>query len=226
MPEVLTQKGFKKYDGLKVMVNSDVKIEVEVNNLKIKCTKNHRVLLSDNRFEYVKNLQKGNTLYGDYIVTNLKEFSSNEKVYDLINVEDTHSYYTNNIISHNCVLLDEFAHISDGVADEFFSSVYPTISSGSNSKLIIVSTPKGINKFHEIWQGALDGVNNYKPLRVYWQDFPGRDEKWKEETIKNTTLEQFNQEFECVIGDTMIIIRDIDTGEIINVTMEELYNML
>ena len=104
--------------------------------------------------------------------------------------------------TYNAILMDEFAHISDGVTEEFFSSVYPTISSGLESKIIIVSTPKGINMFHKMWSGAVAGANEYVPYRVRWQDVPGRDEKWKEETIKNTSERQFAEEFECLFEST------------------------
>lgn len=113
--------------------------------------------------------------------------------------------------TYNAILMDEFAHISDNVAEEFFSSVYPTISSGAESKIIIVSTPKGINMFHKIWTGAVAGSNEYTPYRVYWQDVPGRDEKWKEETIKNTSERQFAEEFECEFETTSTSLIEYST---------------
>jgi hypothetical protein len=98
--------------------------------------------------------------------------------------------------SYNLVFLDEFAFIGDSIAEAFFSSVYPTISSGKTTKIIIVSTPKGMNHFYKIYTNAVNGLNNYIPIEVHWSDIPGRDEAWKEETIANTSAEQFRQEFE------------------------------
>jgi len=98
--------------------------------------------------------------------------------------------------SYNLVFLDEFAFIGDSIAEAFFSSVYPTISSGKTTKIIIVSTPKGMNHFYKIYTNALNGNNNYIPIEVNWSDIPGRDEAWKAETIANTSEEQFRQEFE------------------------------
>jgi hypothetical protein len=99
--------------------------------------------------------------------------------------------------TYNMILLDEFAFVPKNIADEFFSSVYPTISSGETTKVIIVSTPCGMNHFYKLWSDAQEKKNLYKPLEVYWNEVPGRNEKWKEETIKNTSKEQFQQEFEC-----------------------------
>ena len=79
----------------------------------------------------------------------------------------------------------------------FFSSVYPTISSGTKTKLIIVSTPHGMNQFYKIWTDATNKKNDYIPIEVHWSEVPGRDQKWKEDTIRNTSEEQFAQEFEC-----------------------------
>ena len=100
-------------------------------------------------------------------------------------------------MSFNIIFLDEFAFIPTHIADEFFSSVYPTISSGKSTKVIIISTPKGMNMFYKLWHDAEKGQNEYTTTEVHWQQVPGRDAAWKEQTIKNTSEEQFNQEFEC-----------------------------
>lgn len=98
--------------------------------------------------------------------------------------------------SYNIVFLDEFAHVPFNVADEFFTSVYPTISSGKTTKVIIVSTPKGMNFFYKLWHDAELKKNSYVPIEAHWSEVPGRDEAWKEETIANTSAAQFQQEFE------------------------------
>jgi len=99
--------------------------------------------------------------------------------------------------SYNLIFLDEFAFVSNNIAENFFASVYPTISSGETTKIIIVSTPNGLNHFYKLWSDAVDEKNQYKPIEVTWDQIPGRDEKWKKETISNTSEEQFRQEFEC-----------------------------
>jgi len=109
-------------------------------------------------------------------------------------------------LSVNLLYLDEFAFVER--AAEFYTSTYPVISSGTDTKIIVTSTANGIgNTFHKIWEGAVQGVNEYSYFRVDWHDVPGRDEKWKEETINNTSQIQFDQEFGNTFfgtGDTLI----------------------
>lgn len=100
-------------------------------------------------------------------------------------------------MSFNIIFLDEFAFVPNHIADDFFSSVYPTISSGKRTKVIIISTPYGMNHFYKLWVDAQNKRNNYVWTEVHWSEVPGRDAKWKEETIKNTSERQFTQEFEC-----------------------------
>jgi len=97
----------------------------------------------------------------------------------------------------NVIFLDEFAFIPNHIADDFFASVYPTISSGQSTKVIIVSTPRGMNHFYRMWHDAERSKNEYVPTDVHWSEVPGRDEKWKEQTIANTSEQQFKVEFEC-----------------------------
>jgi len=99
--------------------------------------------------------------------------------------------------SYNIIFLDEFAYVPVNVAEQFFSSVYPTISSGKTTKVVIVSTPHGMNMFYKLWSDAENKINSYIPIEVHWSEIPGRDEEWKTETIKNTSQSQFNTEFEC-----------------------------
>jgi len=99
--------------------------------------------------------------------------------------------------SFNIIFLDEFAFVPANIAEMFFSSVYPTISSGKKTKMIIVSTPHGMNMYYKLWIDAINNQNDYVPIEVHWSEVPGRDEKWKETTIRNTSPEQFQQEFEC-----------------------------
>ena len=99
--------------------------------------------------------------------------------------------------SYNIIFLDEFAFIPNHIADDFFASVYPTISSGQSTKVIIVSTPRGMNHFYRMWHDAERKKNEYIPTDVHWSEVPGRDEQWKEQTIANTSEQQFKTEFEC-----------------------------
>ena len=100
-------------------------------------------------------------------------------------------------MSFNILFLDEFAFVPNHIADSFFASVYPTITSGKSTKVIIVSTPHGMNHFYRMWHDAEKGKNEYIPTDVHWSEVPGRDEAWKEQTIANTSEQQFKIEFEC-----------------------------
>ena len=100
-------------------------------------------------------------------------------------------------MSFNVIFLDEFAFVPNHIVDQFFSSVYPTISSGKSTKVIIISTPHGMNMFYKLWHDAEKGKNEYIPTEVHWSEVPGRDDAWKEQTIKNTSEQQFRVEFEC-----------------------------
>ena len=100
-------------------------------------------------------------------------------------------------MSFNILFLDEFAFVPNHIADSFFASVYPTITSGKSTKVIIISTPQGMNHFYKMWTDAVNGRNGYTYHEVHWSQVPGRDADWKEQTIKNTSERQFTQEFEC-----------------------------
>lgn len=98
--------------------------------------------------------------------------------------------------SYNCIYLDEFAFVPKSIQEEFYTSVYPTISSGKTTKLIITSTPNGLDLFYKLWVDSEEDRNSFKRIECHWSDVPGRDEKWREETIKNTSELQFEQEYE------------------------------
>ena len=100
-------------------------------------------------------------------------------------------------MSFNILFLDEFAFVPNHIAESFFASVYPTITSGKNTKVIMVSTPHGMNHFYRYWHDAERNKNEYVPTDVHWSEVPGRDAVWKEQTIANTSEQQFRVEFEC-----------------------------
>ena len=126
----------------------------------------------------------------------------------------------------NIIFLDEFAFVPSGIAEEFFRSVYPTISSGNTTKVLIVSTPNGMNMFYKMWIDATEKRSDYVPVDVHWSAVPGRDSAWKEQTIRNTSEDQFRVEFETeFIGssDTLIsptILRNLTFKDPIQSTDE------
>ena len=107
----------------------------------------------------------------------------------------------------NIIFLDEFAFVPNNIAEAFFNSTYPTISSGNSTKVIIVSTPNGLNLFYKMWSMAIDKKSDYLPIEIHWSMVPGRTQEWKEQIIRNTSEDQFRQEFECeFIGSTNTLI--------------------
>jgi hypothetical protein len=205
MPKVLTHKGFKNYVGLIENINTDIKIKLTFSNKSsLVCTEDHKLLMYDNSFEYVNNLNVGDVLYNNISIIDKEFIHYSSKVYDLLEVEDTHSYLTNGVVSGNCIMLDEFAFVQHGMAHEFFQSTYPVISSGKTTKVIIVSTPNGLNHFYKMWVDAMEGRSLYVPYEIHWNQVPGRDEAWKNETIRNTSEQQFQQEFESSDSKTLI----------------------
>ena len=99
--------------------------------------------------------------------------------------------------SFSVILLDEFAHVHRHIASEFIKSVYPTISSGKETKVIIVSTPNGFNLFYKFWNDAENGNNSFFPFKVHWSNVPGRDQEWKKKIIGTIGEEGFRQEYEA-----------------------------
>lgn len=99
--------------------------------------------------------------------------------------------------SISLLYIDECAFVENW--NEFFASVYPTISSGKETRIVLTSTPNGMNHFHSIIEGGLSKTNNYQIIEVKWDRVPGRDEAWKQETLAsmNFNYEQFAQEYEC-----------------------------
>ena len=118
--------------------------------------------------------------------------------------------------SINFLYLDEVAFIEG--FDEFFASVYPTISSGESTKLLMTSTPNGLNHFWKTCKGAKEGTNGYEYVEVMWYDVPGRDEKWKQETLEalDHDEEKFNQEFCCqFLGSSGTLISSAKLKELV-----------
>lgn len=113
--------------------------------------------------------------------------------------------------SVNLLMLDEFAFVPNNIADEFFTSVYPTISSGMSTKVFVISTPCGMNHFYKLWTQAELKENDYFPIAVHWSQVPGRDAKWAEDTKRNMGETRFIQEMDAeFMGSTHTLINPRD----------------
>lgn len=203
--QILTEAGFKDFSGLIERDYRDDLLEITLStSKKIVCTPGHEFKMSDSVFMPAEFIGIGDILFNDAIVVDIA-YGFAGYTYDACNVKDTASFWTDGVISHNCIMLDEFAFVND--AATFYTSTYPVITSGSETKVIITSTPNGIgNIFYRLWEGAVQGTNEFKPFKINWWDVPGRDEKWKLQTIANTSELQFAQEFECIDGNTEVYV--------------------
>ncbi len=122
------------------------------------------------------------------------------------------------------LLLDEVALINSNLWDKFYASMEPVVASDPNAKLVIVSTPKGYNHFEKIIRGAREGYNGYSYFTQPWDCIPMRDEAWKAQKVLEVGPEKFSQEYACVVGETLVEIKNKITGEIKKVSMKELYS--
>lgn len=194
--KILTQKGFKKFDGFISRQKTSSLIEIHTDETSIKCTTDHQIMMSDGKFEKAEDINISDVLYNEKEVRSINYIQLDEsiEVYDALNVEDTHSYLTNGFVSHNCLYLDEMAFVRNDV--EFFTSTYPVISSGKKSRVIVTSTPNGMNLFYKLWMDAQGEKNDFFPIKFTWMDHPNRDEAWKQKTLKILGPEAFAQEHE------------------------------
>lgn len=122
-------------------------------------------------------------------------------------------------LSLNFLFLDEFAHLGTKLADEFIASVFPTISSAESSKLVIVSTPKGMNHYYKMWTEAKDNMSNgFKAVESHWSDHPKRNKKWAKEQLAELGKLRYNQEIECqFLGSSATLIDGEKLGQIANI---------
>jgi hypothetical protein len=222
--KILSQGEFRNFQGVSYMGNKPV-YTVNIEDTKpIRCTSDHKFLTDGGEWMQAIDMTPDHVLYGKNFI-NCEPAGYDEPVYDIIEVEDTNSYTVEGVEVHNCAFLylDECAFIEG--YDEFFASVYPTISSGENTKLLMTSTPKGLNHFYKTCKGAEEGTNGYEFVKVMWNDVPGRGEKWKKETLEalDHDEEKFNQEYCCVKGNTLVTVRAKTSGKVSTMSIEKLY---
>lgn len=119
--------------------------------------------------------------------------------------------------SINCLFLDEFAIVPNQIQEEFWNAVFPTISSGTTTKVFIASTPKGLNKFYKIWDEAERKKNGFKNIDVHWTEIPGREGTWREDMIAKLGEWGFNQEFNTeFLGSSMTLISGSKLGMLVD----------
>jgi hypothetical protein len=229
--EILTPDGFKDFKGLfcgenpqKIKITFTSKNETKT----LICTPEHKIVTHYNPqiYKFAKDLQINEKILDQYTIADKTEFYNEDLVYEFLHIEDSHVYYANDVLSHQCLLVDECAWIEpDSILEDFWRSVWPTISRSSQSKCLVASTPRGTgNLFHRLVDDAEKEQNGFHLERIMWDEIPGRDEKWKQEQIKILgSSEAFLQEF-CVAGNTLVTINT--NGERIQRTAKEIFDSL
>lgn len=201
--EVLSENGtWESIDSLNITPEQDVYEIRTSDEIILRCAKDHilideydnEVLAVDSLYKNIKNINgKCST------IISIKKLKHQEELYDLSLSGNKHTYFTNGLLSHNCVILDEFAFLQKNIADKLFTSMFPVISSAKNGKIIIVSTPNGTgNLYYDIWKQANSKDKNeggWTPFLMYWWQVPGHDEEWKKAQIAAIGKERFAQEF-------------------------------
>lgn len=225
--KILSEGGvFRNFKGVMVTKSNDL-VELYFDD------ESHLIVTSDHKlfvngeYKTAKEVKIGDIFITPNSTKELIYKCKNNKetlVYDPVEVEDTHNFYANKTLNSQCIYLDEFSFVTNDT--EFFASTYPVITSGKSTKVIITSTPMGMNLFYKLWNDAINGRNEFVPRKFLWYEHPERDEKWKEETINNIGQQRFDQEFNCVIGNTKVTIRDTETDEIRKVSIEYLYHFI
>ena len=215
---------YQSFNGISRSVRDDIIQLYFDDETFLELTSDHKVL-SNNRW-----IEAKDTLIDDIFITptGTKRLIYKDKsnlptfVYDLINVDETKNFFASKSLISNCILLDEFAHIDNDV--EFFESTYPVISSGKSTKVIITSTPKGMNLFYKLWTESEEGRNDFHRSKYLWYHHPDRDEAWRKETESNIGTQNFSQEYECVDADTTITLKRNNVE--FNTKIGDLYNTL
>lgn len=203
--EILTKDGFKDFDGIFIGENKN-KILLQFESKKsLLCTSKHKLMVNTNDYKFANELKIGDILFNNEKISNIQTFINDELMYEFLEIKDNHTYFANDILCHQCIIIDEMAHIEDHLIEEFWASVIPVISSSKKgtTKIFAVSTPRGTgNKFHEIYTAAERGEANegsvtWHAEKIDWWEIPGRGKKWKADMMAALGGDEhlFNQEF-------------------------------
>lgn len=190
--EVLTDDGFKDFDGIKKTIRTDNIKFTFSDKTEIIVTPEHRFRVSKNIFRRASKIDINHKIKNKKVISKEINVSCSNEFFDLINVSDGNHYITNSVTSHNCAFIDR------KVFDAFRNSVIPTVSSGKYGRIIYTSTPQGMNHFYKIWTEAEQGINGFFARFIPYWEHPDRDEEWAEQKRKELGSEvAFAQEYSC-----------------------------
>lgn len=241
--KILTDDGFSDFVGVTKTKSENkqghkiIKLYYD-SNFYIKTTPDHKIFFEEFSAKEAYKFKIGDSVLTDNGIRYITkiEYDYSENVYDILHVEKNNRFYCSNklnkdsfetdnlsfskrkllILLKNCIMWDEAGFTQN--AELFYESVYPTISSSDKTKVIITSTPKGMNFFYKMWVESEEGRSEYVAYKVLWQEHPDRDQNWYDTMKANLNAKSLEQEVNCVAGDTVVNIN----GN--NVTIESLYN--
>jgi len=217
--DILTPNGWQSFSGIRCNgINDLYKVSTETGEC-VTATKEHRFIVNGKKTK-VRDIKQGDMLPTEKIIKSVM-FDRADDVYDIIEVEnDNHLFNVSTCFySENC---DEFSFVRPSIAEDFWSANYPTISTSTEAKIIIISTPNGMfNLFHRIYTEAEHCENTFIPMKFTWRDVPGRNKAWADEQLKNLGKVKFAQEqLVEFLGSTNTVI-DPNVLEIILSGIEE-----
>lgn len=187
--EILTPEGFKDFKGIKKTTSSLKKTLTFYSGKQLSGSLDHPLIDTFGRKVLFRDIEKGTpNIFGEEVLQTTIETGSFD-LFTVLGVEGEQFIVEETLVSSNC------AFIPDKIFEEFYSSTYPTISAGEETKIIITSSANDINHFYELWKDANEGKNTYKPIEIKWSDVPGRNEAWKEQVISDIGQKRFNREF-------------------------------
>lgn len=208
--EILTPLGYSDFTGIS-RKEVGIIFHITFNDTSyIRCTENHLLKITPTDFLEACHLQIGDELEGGKVISDITYETGSFSVFDPIGVELNNEYYSNGVISHNCAFIKNI--------DEIWTAAQQTLATGGGC--IALSTPNGTgNWFHKTWVDAEAG-GQFTPIELHWKVHPERDENWRAE--QDQLLGEKMAAQECVAGDTIVTIRNIVTGTIESVTIDEL----
>lgn len=218
--KILTDTGFSDFIGVTKSIGNFNMVEIHTENNSIyRLTEDHGVYINEYNSVCAGTLNENDIVFNSTIQS-INKYASDEHVYDVLHVTNNNRFYIKynetNLLVDNCLYIDEFGFLPN--AEELYESVYPTISSSDKTKVIITSTPKGLNYFYKMWVDAEEGRSAYVPYDVKWYEHPDRDQNWYNTMCSNMNAMSIEQEVNCVGGSTLIDVN----GELIEI--EKLYN--
>ena len=194
--EILTPSGFQPFKGIKSSQHFIVKKITFKDGNTIEGSLDHVIWVDEQPIALKQINQNSHPS-----IQTVEIVSGKFTLFTIQGVKGEKFLVNQNIISSNC------AFIPEKIFEEFYSSTYPTISSGDNTKIIVTSSAKDLNHFYEMWKDALDGKNTYKPIEIKWFDVPGRDHAWKAKVVSDVGQKKFDREFgNEFFGNTSVVI--------------------